>query len=47
MNRKGRLTQLDVVGDISNFQKPFSPCKMQNDKVSMKDWQTHLPCYKC
>ena len=46
MNTKGHLTQLDIVGDVSTFQKPFSPCKMQNDKVSMKDWQTHLHCYK-
>lgn len=46
MNTKGHLTQLDVVGDISNFQKPFRPCEKQNDKVSMKDWQTHLRCYK-
>ena len=47
MNMRGHLTELDIVCDISNFQKSFSPCKMQNDKVSIKDWQSHLHCYKC
>lgn len=47
MYTKEHLTQFDVIGDICNLQEPFSPCKTQNDKVSMKDWQTHLCCYNC